>query len=162
MTNIERLVGDYFRFFLTEEAVYNHRPDWLKWTTGNNLELDIYYPSLKFAIEVNGKQHKLLEENRKRDAFKKAKCHEMGIYLFVIWHPRELLNSKRLNRLGRGIHRRINISRLPADLLERIETYKPKDMPFMRAVRFKARMEVVKSIQDAENALNRAKAKYRQ
>ena len=48
-------------WFFENKVLYNYRPDWLKNPlTGKNLELDIYYPELKLAVEFNGMQHKLL------------------------------------------------------------------------------------------------------
>ena len=65
--------------------IKQHRPDWLKYTTGCNLELDYYCEELKLAFEYNGIQHykyssKFHNNNienfykqQERDKFKKQK-----------------------------------------------------------------------------------------
>ena len=61
----EKLTRRFFKAILKNQKLdfkpkYNLRPQWLKNPkTGRCLELDIYYPDLKFAIEVQGFQHKL-------------------------------------------------------------------------------------------------------
>lgn len=60
-----------------------------------NLELDIYFPQLGLAIEVNGQMHyrfiehfhhtpKNFQKQRIRDLQKKIKCQELGIFLVEI------------------------------------------------------------------------------
>lgn len=69
------------------------RPDWLKYITGRNLELDMYNNDL--AFEYNGIQHekvikrfggtkKKLISQKERDQFKSNKCKELGITLIVV------------------------------------------------------------------------------
>lgn len=72
------------------------RPDWLRNpTTGRNLELDHYYPTLKLAIEYNGKHHykrhrkyhktkAAFEDQQARDKLKSELCAKAGIKLIVI------------------------------------------------------------------------------
>lgn len=55
------------------------------------LELDVYFPSLKIAIEINGIHHykAIYSEERflqaiERDERKKRECEELGIRLFII------------------------------------------------------------------------------
>jgi hypothetical protein len=71
------------------------RPDFLKYKTGNNLELDMYNDKYKLAIEYNGPQHykfpndyhKNKEEYKsqiERDIFKIKKCEENNVYLILI------------------------------------------------------------------------------
>jgi len=44
--------------FLNEPPIVNYRPDWLKNpNTNRNLEIDIFFPIAKIAIEYNGIQH---------------------------------------------------------------------------------------------------------
>ncbi len=72
------------------------RPDFLNnAVTGHNLELDIYNPEIKLAIEYNGRQHydfvPFFHKNREaflnqkyRDEIKRMKCKENGIQLIEI------------------------------------------------------------------------------
>ena len=56
----------------------------------DGLELDVYFPTLKFAIEWNGVFHykeikrDLLEKNQIKDKLKIDKCKNLGIELMVI------------------------------------------------------------------------------
>lgn len=56
----------------------------------NGLELDVYFPDLKFAIEWNGVFHyksikgSILEKYQIKDKLKKKKCEDLGIELLVI------------------------------------------------------------------------------
>ena len=91
------------RWFPDSGAVYNHRPDWLKNPeTGRNLELDIYYPELKLAVEFNGSQHKFLLQRRK-DWFKNKQCSERGILMLSVYHPMDLFKCKLLVKNHTGI-----------------------------------------------------------
>src|SRR5690554_631360 len=75
---------------------YNKRPDFLKNPkTGRNLELDIYDPKRKIAIEYDGRQHREyvphFHRNKQdhinqvhRDKLKKKLCNENGIKLISI------------------------------------------------------------------------------
>lgn len=72
------------------------RPDFLyNDVTGYNLELDLYNPELKLAIEINGDQHykfipffhrnkDAFTKQRYRDEMKKWKCKEAGITLISV------------------------------------------------------------------------------
>lgn len=75
---------------------YNIRPEWLTWpVTGNRLELDIYYPEIKVAIELDGVQHgrpiigmqkdfAAFERQQARDLWKMERCQELGITLYKL------------------------------------------------------------------------------
>lgn len=72
----------FFKYFFPRNIVfYNFRPDWLKWKSGHNLELDIYYPELKIAFEFMGIHHKL-ESQIEKDNFKRDICAKQGIHLY--------------------------------------------------------------------------------
>lgn len=71
------------------------RPDFLKYHTGKNLELDGYNTELQIAFEYQGAQHrkfismfhktyKDFEKQQERDAFKKNICQQRGIWLIEI------------------------------------------------------------------------------
>src|SRR5260370_7993644 len=98
-SNIEGLVRRFFKqLFPNEPVVYNHRPDWLKYDTGNNLELDLFFPRLNLAVEVQGFQHKLLESQKRRDEYERRACQILEVSLLTVSHPPHLLNSYHLNR----------------------------------------------------------------
>jgi len=68
------------------DAVYNSRS-----ILKGNKELDLYIPSLKFAVEWNGIHHykDIRKEGesvvrRKKDASKRKECKELGIHLYVV------------------------------------------------------------------------------
>lgn len=91
------------------------RPNFLKYTTGRNLELDLYDPEHRIAIEVQGGQHYRSvegmsdeEHSRKqqeRDTFKRQRCADMRIRLFEV--SIFDLTDDRLYRLYCDIHRLI-------------------------------------------------------
>lgn len=72
------------------------RPDFLRNdVTGYNLELDLYNPNLKLAVEINGDQHykfipffhrnkDAFTKQRYRDEMKKWKCQQAGLTLIDV------------------------------------------------------------------------------
>jgi hypothetical protein len=73
------------------------RPSWLiNSYTGNRLELDLYCPELRLAVEFNGEQHyvvvpkfhpygaRSLYGQQQRDLRKRQKCLEHGVDLIVV------------------------------------------------------------------------------
>jgi hypothetical protein len=63
------------------KVYYNYRPEWLiNPLTGKRLELDIYYPELNLAIEINGIHHGLNYQKYK-DNIKYEVCISKGIKL---------------------------------------------------------------------------------
>ena len=72
------------------------RPDFLKYSTGKNLELDGYSEPLQLAFEYQGIQHRKycpgmfhasyedFLKQQTRDAFKKRRCEEEGIHVIYI------------------------------------------------------------------------------
>ncbi len=97
LSRTESLARELFRHYLPFLKVhYGIRPDWLKWpVTGNNLELDIYFPEIKVAVEVDGIQHGrpimgmqkdfgAFEKQQARDLWKLEKCRSLGITLYKL------------------------------------------------------------------------------
>ncbi len=93
----ERVARDLFKHYLPFLKVqYGIRPDWLKWpVTGNNLELDIYFPDINVAVEIDGIQHgrsiegmqkdfAAFEKQQARDLWKLEKCRSLGITLYKL------------------------------------------------------------------------------
>ncbi len=71
------------------------RPNFLKYKRGHNLELDMYNPDLKLAIEYQGVQHykytpffhkteQDFQDLKERDEWKKRRCAEEGIILITV------------------------------------------------------------------------------
>ncbi len=71
------------------------RPNWLRNpVTGNPLELDLYDPVHSLAIEVQGGQHyrsvagladaEHSQKQQDRDTFKRHRCAELGIRLWIV------------------------------------------------------------------------------
>lgn len=72
------------------------RPDFLRYKTGKNLELDGYNESLQLAFEYQGVQHRKycpglfhrsyddFVHQQERDAFKKRICEQVGIHVIYI------------------------------------------------------------------------------
>lgn len=83
--------------FYFQKPFSKTRPDFLRNpVTGENLELDLYNPELKLAIEYNGAQHyqfnSFMHKNSRdrfqnqqyRDLIKKDLCEKQGITLVVV------------------------------------------------------------------------------
>jgi len=71
-----------------ERFVDNFRPDWLKNpNTGQNLELDRFYPDLKIGIEFNGPQHRRKNDSDQwsRDKIKKHLCAKQKVALLIFY-----------------------------------------------------------------------------
>lgn len=80
------------------------RPDWLmNEETGKNLEIDVYNPDLKIAVEYNGSQHyhfnKYFHKSEldfakqlQRDEDKRRKCKDKGVLLIEV--PYTIDNEK--------------------------------------------------------------------
>jgi hypothetical protein len=88
-----------FRNFIKSEIRVNKRDYGIVFPeTGYELELDLYDPVTKIAIEFNGKQHyeyvpffhqtqERFEAQKRRDAYKVQRCTELGIKLIIIpWY----------------------------------------------------------------------------
>ena len=89
----EKICKNYFETFFQEKFPKAH-PNWLKSSTGKNLELDGYCEKLKLAFEYQGEQHYIpnhyfnktfsLEKIKQHDEFKKNKCSENKIILIQV------------------------------------------------------------------------------
>jgi hypothetical protein len=112
-------------WFPDKGVIYNYRPLWLQNPkTGKNLELDIYYPDLKLAIEFNGIQHNLLLQKEK-DYFKKQQCIKVGIVLLSIFHPLELLNCRGIIKRHTGIKTKVGSAN--RSLVWELKSYLPNE-----------------------------------
>ena len=64
--------------------IKNDRTQIVNPTTGRNLELDIWIPSMKKAIEYNGTYWHSIMESKYKDKIKVEQCRQLGIDLLVI------------------------------------------------------------------------------
>jgi len=80
---------DYFNFIsqlIPEHEVIKGDTATIVNTTGKNLELDIYIPSLKIAFEYNGAYyHSALAKDKGYHSLKTSLCLAKGIKLYHIW-----------------------------------------------------------------------------
>jgi hypothetical protein len=92
LSQTENIARALFKTYLpNERVVYGVRPDWLmNPETGNCLELDLYWPDLKMAAEIDGSQHFRFtpglqstyadfEKQQRHDTHKIQVCAERGI-----------------------------------------------------------------------------------
>lgn len=93
------------------------RPDWLKNTTGRNLELDGYCEELKIAFEYQGRQHFSNSTQfggdyafqSVRDQLKVDLCEQHGVKLITVIQPRDYNAEKFFNSVKndcekQGVH----------------------------------------------------------
>ena len=78
---------------LTDNVICNDRSQIVNTNTGNNLELDIYLPDLKKAIEYNGTFWHSSKEAKIKDKMKVDQCKNLGIDLLVI-NEADYINNK--------------------------------------------------------------------
>ena len=125
---IEKLTKRYFKTIFEDKNVkYNFRPDWLKNPlTGYNLELDIYYPDLKFAVEVDGFTHEISLYQQKKDRIKDRICKERGIYLMRVKLPRELLKEKVVCKIYDSLGIKYHLERLSHSFKRKLRRYNTK------------------------------------
>lgn len=92
----EPLTCKIFEEYLGYEVKKSYKPDFMKsWITKHNLELDMYDPKTKIAIEYNGEQHYIFpnrfassieEFNYQlfKDELKSELCEQNGINLIIV------------------------------------------------------------------------------
>lgn len=105
----EQDVQDTLReIFPEEEAIYNGYYSWLIGPKGHPMQIDIYYPNLGLAIEVDGKQHQTYSPkfHRSRERFEYLKacdrtkemiCKERGL-VFVRIKPGAKIDKANMMR----------------------------------------------------------------
>jgi len=96
MSTSQLIVKSVFQRIIGREVLHNIRPNFMKNPiTRRNLELDIYDPVEKIAIEYNGIQHYFYVEKfhksyndfvdqQERDVIKKRLCMNNNIHLIVV------------------------------------------------------------------------------
>jgi hypothetical protein len=80
----EKLIVKYVKEFYTGKVVENDRTQIFNEPTKCYLELDIWLPEIRKAIEFNGMRYHCHDINIKRDIIKKQKCEDQNITLLVI------------------------------------------------------------------------------
>lgn len=97
LSQTERVGRELLKHYLPFLKVwYGIRPSWLSWpVTGNRLELDIYFPEIKVAVEIDGIQHgrfiagmqrtfDVFERQQARDLWKVEECARLGITVYKL------------------------------------------------------------------------------
>lgn len=93
-----------------EDVIYNGFYNWLVGPSGQPLQLDIFYPNLPLAIEVDGRHHdhfiKRIHKTREQfehlqacDRAKDEICKQLGIPLVRIKHYHRLTLEAIIKRL---------------------------------------------------------------
>lgn len=92
------------RLFPGEEILRRHRPAWME-----GLELDVYLPGRKLAVEYQGQQHfhpikvwggaQALQQMQERDARKAQICRQAGVRLITIDYTEPLTDDHVQTRL---------------------------------------------------------------
>ena len=80
----EIYILNYVRSIINEEVISGDRTNIINPKTGNYLELDIWIPRLRKAIEFNGTFWHSDEYSMYKDGIKREYCEENGIELMVI------------------------------------------------------------------------------
>lgn len=68
------LTKRFISLYISEVPIEDYRPAWL-----SGLEIDLYYPHAKLAIEFQGDHHVLDKAQKKRDRQKKKICLGLGL-----------------------------------------------------------------------------------
>lgn len=92
----EQEVVDIIKEFYKDTINISNRTIVFNKLTNRWLELDIYIPNKKIAIEYNSWYHKTNEYRMYKDELKKDICKEKGILLYVIWHDDWIKNKQNI------------------------------------------------------------------
>lgn len=91
----EREIQEIVKSCVNFEVLFNDKKQILNPNTGYNLELDIWIPSLRKAIEFNGRYYHSFPEVKERDRIKEEQCKTKGIELLTI-EEQNWLDNKNL------------------------------------------------------------------
>lgn len=163
-TNLEKLVRKFFNSWLKDYSpIYNSRPPFL-----DGLELDIYYPTLKFAIEADGFTHEASRKQKQNDKKKDWICEYNKIYLLRITDPKQLLNKDFINKVRDKIAVKFKNSYIKNSLIQNIINYKPKKIQGLahkvhmsnKAIIMREKLEDSALVQKKESSFAKKKAEY--
>lgn len=165
----EQLTRDYFKYTIPFLRVqYNLRPDWLMGEKGKPLELDIYFPEIKIAVEVQGEQHQMLKSVKERDKLKRKLARKEGVFVFQIdrlWH---LLAKGFIEKFYKQSGVLIDTRLLPQFWRTDAKNYKPstiyteKFQKIKRAEKYYSHLKEVADKQAEETRSCRARYAYKQ
>lgn len=96
----EKEVSDLVSSLYSGTIIFNDRTQIINPKTGYYLELDIYLPNLKKAIEYNSEWTHKNENTKYKDCEKIVQCKEMGIELMIIddqnWHNDKIEQTNKI------------------------------------------------------------------
>lgn len=125
VSGLESLAREFFKEALPNERVlYNERFSWLlifnpNFNKKTERELDIYFPDLGIAIEVNGTTHHH-SSVRKVDKKKQLLCTRNNVVLYEVWNEVDMWELRYI--FSKQFPDKI-APEISKDLRERIETY---------------------------------------
>ena len=97
----EKEIAEYVKTIYLNNIIENDRTQIKNYWTNKNLELDIWLPEIRKAIEFNGSYWHNNDKSRWYDEIKKKQCIQKGIDLLVIneqdWYDDKKLQ---LNNIG--------------------------------------------------------------
>ncbi len=88
----QRQLQDILSDYVSQEVIYNDRK------TLHGLEIDIYYPDIKFGIEYQGNYWHVKPDIKERDSMKRRMCKEYGIELVEVWEDDFKMNPDHVVR----------------------------------------------------------------
>lgn len=86
----EKELSSFIKTFYNDDVIENDRTQIKNPSTGNYLELDIWLPKLKKAIEFNGE----FWHTKNRDEIKHKMCLDKHIALLTIWYTDWIQNKE--------------------------------------------------------------------
>ena len=145
----EILCRKFFKYYFGKKCFYNYRPNWLKNPkTGHNLEIDIYYPKEKLAIEFQGIHH-CLKYQKEKDKIKEQVCKKRKVKLIKIFEPHQLFR----------LRKKLCLDRLSPCLKKEIAKYrrshKGKIGKYVAITKWKIKKEKSQKIQQDEIEFNK-------
>ena len=108
-SKLEEDVWNLIQEYIGVECQLSIRPDWLPGFRGRNLELDIYCPTLKFAIEIQGEQHfNPRSFSGNDDKFSDAYARDMHKVRLCAQHNIDLFHVLYIHRTREGILKQLS------------------------------------------------------
>ena len=89
----EKIIVEYVKTIYSGTILENDRTQVKNYWSGKNLELDIFLPDVRKAIEFNGEYWHSSDKAKWYDEMKKKQCIKKKIDLFII-NERDWINNK--------------------------------------------------------------------